>query len=234
MNIDETLSLHLLAGDFIKIENVGNIYPLTLKEIKAMDMMTYNYFLSVLCFELDNRKNDETMFDNILRNCSMDENYSYLVLNALSSFFKEKITLEKGKFYIGEIQENRCIDNSNYEKIRYILQLQNCLQNTIEDYNPANEEARKMIERIKKGKANKPTPKNNSNLASIVSGVVWKSKNVDIFNVWNLTIYQLYDALYRINLLDDFDNVMFAYYTGNIRKEDIDFKNLSWVKKFET
>ena len=232
--IEEELSLKLLAGDSINIDGIGNIYPLKLKEIKDMGEQIYNYFLSVLTIKPDETPNNISLFDFILQNCIYgDEQYRYLVLHALACFLKDKITLREFGFIVGD-SEDKFINKDNYNEIYKIILLQNCLKNQIDEYNPANERAKELIERLKKSKANKTIQKNNANLASVISGVVWKSKNIDIFNVWDLTVYQLYDALYRLNILDEFDNMMFAYYTGNIRKEDIDFKNLSWVKKYET
>lgn len=230
MELDETLSLKLLAGDPIDIPNAGRVYPLTLKEIKEITLVNYNYLLVVLCYKSDM---NQSIFNNIITNCKLDFDYQNLVLNALSCFFKDSVSILNNKFYIGEVFQNRYLDNSNYDEFYNILKLQNCMQNTKEEYNPANEKARELIERIKKSKAKNPPKKNNIDMASIISGIVWKSKTINIFNVWDLTIYQLYDALNRMDILDNFDNVMHGYFAGTIKKEDINFKNLSWIKKID-
>jgi hypothetical protein len=230
VELDETLSLKLLAGEPINIPNAGNIYPLTLKEIKEITLVNYNYLLVVLCYKPDV---NQSIFNNIITNCKLDFDYQNLVLHALSCFFKDSISILNNKFYIGEIFQNRYLDDSNYNEFYDILKLQNCLLETKEEYNPANEKARELIEKIKKNKVKKPPKKNNINMASIISGIVWKSKTINIFNVWDLTIYQLYDGLNRMDILDNFYNVMHGYFSGTIKKEDIDFKNLSWIKKID-
>ncbi len=99
-----------------------------------------------------------------------------------------------------------------------------------EEYNPANEEARKIIEKIKENKKNAPKPKELITLSSMISGLGWKANNINIFNVWDLTVYQLYDGLNRLKIIDDYQFTLSGIYAGTIDSGKINLKDINWMK----
>lgn len=248
--VNEDLRLSLLAGDPIILnDNSGEIckvHALKLEEIKNMGLTMYYYYLSVLCNEPDDWQGHDNLFEYTLSMCLKNKNYAYLVLSAIVCFTKESVYLGANGFILdtksdeksGKVSDSsvgnkeRVINKSNFENFIKLIKLQNCM--SIEkEYKPANKKAQEIINRLNKSKKKKPKSKNNIDLASIISGVVWRSSHTNIKNVWELSVYQLYDAFYRLGVIDDFNLVMTGYYTGNIEKKDIDFKNLNWVKKIE-
>ena len=106
-------------------------------------------------------------------------------------------------FYIGDINNGIFIYRDNYEEIKKVLKLQNYIPDKKEEFNPANEKAKKLMEKIKRNrKTNNAVKKDDSfELYNIISGVAWKS-HIGIDSVWDLTIYQLYDAYVRLDLID--------------------------------
>ena len=48
-----------------------------------------------------------------------------------------------------------------------------------------------------------------------------------------LTLYELYDGLYRNKVIENVDNVNYGIYSGSIKFDDIDKKELDWMKKLE-
>lgn len=100
-----------------------------------------------------------------------------------------------------------------------------------EEFNPANEQARKLMERIRKNRAKAPKPKSDVDLTSIISAVAWKSNSLTIESVWKLTMYQLYDAFYRLEIIDNYDKTLSAMYAGTIDAKTAKLDKQLWYKR---
>lgn len=100
-----------------------------------------------------------------------------------------------------------------------------------EEFNPANEQARKLMERIRKNRAKAPKSKSNVDLTSIISAVAWKSNSLTIESVWRLTMYQLYDAFYRLEIIDNYDKTLSAIYAGTIDSKTAKLDKQLWYKR---
>jgi len=72
--------------------------------------------------------------------------------------------------------------------------------------------------------------KSKTTLKSIMSSISWNS-SVNIFQIWNLTLYQLYDGLNSKVKKNNYDNIMLGIYTGNIKFDSIDFNKENWFNK---
>lgn len=238
------IKLKLLAGLPIEVEGVGEVYPLTLKEIAEIGDQTYTEYLGCICFDLEDLEGFEEVkeiegistLDIIISNCIQSEAFKNKVINSLSLFFREDVFLFEEKingnefclFHIGNLEDQRFIHRDNFEIIKDILKQQNnMVKNKEEEYNPANETARRLIEKIKKNRQNTSKPKQNIDLHSIISGVAWKS-HIGINDVWDLTIYQLYDAFYRLDIVDNYDKTLYGVYAGTVDAKKTDFKKINW------
>lgn len=100
-----------------------------------------------------------------------------------------------------------------------------------DEFNPANEQARKLMERIRKNRAKAPKPKSDVDLTSIISAVAWKSNSLTIETVWRLTLYQLYDAFYRLEIIDNYDKTLSAIYAGTLEPKTAKLDKQLWYKK---
>ncbi len=238
MNISE---MQLLAGLPIKIEGVCQIHPLKLIEIVDMGESLYQEQLQWLCLDINNLVDADQIkdagyeaFDIIAMSCQYNEEFCDFIKSAFKTFLRENIDFSpiSNIFYVGDIQQKRIIDADVYEQIKTILIKQNCLiVQREEEYNPANEKARKFIEKIRKRKAKAPPSKSNIDLASIISGVAWKANSINIFNIFNLTVFQLYDAYHRLETVDNYNITMQGMTFGTIEQSKIDWKKVSWVQK---
>lgn len=126
------------------------------------------------------------------------------------------------------------IDSKNIDEIiKTILKIY-CIsipKEEKEEFNPANEQARKLMERIRKNRAKAPKAKSNVDLTSIISAVAWKSNSLTIESVWKLTLYQLYDAFYRLEIIDNYDKTLSAIYAGTIDGKTAKLDKQLWYKK---
>jgi len=226
-SIDD-LNLKCLAGLSIMINEYISIRPKILKEIIQTGYDNYNKLVGIIL--VNENEINTTVYQYLKTICLENEANCDFVLASLQYLFEINMAVsEMGFAYIDEKEEFIVISEDIFNEAVKIIKIQNCVQvKTEEEYNPANERARLLIEKIKKNRENAPKVKDNTSLQSIISGVAWKSY-VGI-SVWDLTIYQLYDAYNRLQLIDNYNNVQNGIYTGNIDQSKINFKDLSWSK----
>ena len=157
-----------------------------------------------------------------------------------------------GIFYIddeGEIQVNdekleelnenevMIIHRENFDDIVNVVKLQNYLEKPSSkeelEENPADEEARKLMEHMRKMREKVEAKKNaqksqdsdaNIDISDIISAVSSKSNSINRLNIWDLTLYQLYDEYARLELIDNYDFSIRAMMAG---AEKIDLKHWS-------
>ncbi|MCR8641544.1 hypothetical protein NV379_02640 [Paenibacillus sp. N1-5-1-14] len=238
------LELKLLYGCPIPIEGVGMMLPPKLADIIKLGETNYNQFLSTLLFDKDNidLASEAAEYNNLQILCSYcyhHEDFRTITLQAIEFFFKEKAHLGYDEsnvfFYFGSELENRKIDNEKLDLIQFVLKKMNFFKTSKEpEYNPANSKAKQMIDLIMKNKKNKPKPKETMNLHSIISGMAWKSNNVNIINVFDLTIYQLYQGFRVMENIDNYEHTLTGIYSGNVNSKEINFSQLHWAKIIES
>jgi len=241
---NDDLELCLLAGYPIDV-GIGKLYPLKLKDIVEIGLTKYNEYLGITTFDIGDmdldgvniKESGITTFGFILLNCygqNGESSFKDKFIMALSLFFKEPVSVdyESGSFHIGNKEENKIINNDNFEYIQDMLMKQNYIKKEKEEeYNFANDAARKFHEEQKKKRKNAPKIKSNVTLHSIISGIAWKSNSVNIFDIWDLTIYQLYDAIQRMDLIDNYKGHLQGIFAGTIDPKKMDFKKINWSKK---
>lgn len=136
----------------------------------------------------------------------------------------------------GNIDKFITINGQNLDELFQLLRYAYCLkfEKPEEEIKPANEKARQMLARIKKEDIEHPKPKKSSiDLMSVISGVAHKSNSLNIINIWQLSLYQLWDSYYRLVIIDDNNNTITGIYAGTVDKEKIDLKEISWIKKIK-
>jgi len=215
------LNMKLLRGTGVKIDKLGTIYPVTIGDIENVTMNKYNQYLNVLCVDTEDIKRlleiteDIQTFDFIYLNCIRSEEYKNIVIDALQFFFKEEVSLKENYgFYLGDFNDCRFINPDNYEEIKLILKKMNCLVSEVEEkekYNPANEKARQIAEKLKKSKKiikeikRKESDGETLDLYDLISILVSYGNGIDIFNVWNLTFFQFNNQFNRMKIMKDYE-----------------------------
>lgn len=213
--------LELLRGKPILI-GLCKIHPLTLGEIVDMGEMTYNQYLSSLMMDknsldLSNLTDDEfeqvnklTEYEVIVIHCLRDEFIREIITSSFSTFLKEKVTFhEQGFFYIDQLSDERFILAEQFEQIKLILQKQNYLQTKKEEkqLKPADERTRLLMEKMQKAKEKvQKQKKDDGLLLSDIVSIVSTYSNINLLDIWNLKIYQLYEIYLRIIMWDEYHN----------------------------
>lgn len=217
------LNLKLLKGNPIKIDGVGSIYPVHMDDIVNVTVEKYNHYLNILCIESEDIKKIFNIADNmqtfefIYLYCVQSVEYKDIVIEALQFFFKENISFDElYGFYVGDLKENRIINLDNFEKIKFTIKKLNCLVSENEEkekYNPVNERARKILEKLKKDKETREKLKQKEsaengdslNLFDLVSILAAYGNNLNLFNVWDLTFFQFNNQFNRMRILKDYE-----------------------------
>lgn len=235
--------LKLLRGKPLYAEGFGFIDPIKLGKIDDIGYSTYVQYLNILVltiedlgihdemvYELDS---DEEKFQihifDIFVNSKFEE-LTILFLNMLKFFLDVEvieINLEYQCLIINDdtndVDDNKLkiINRSNYDNIKEIIILHNIYNDeTKSKYNPANKKAQDIIDKLNKAHndINKHKKNNNENIeitfADIVSSVSTKSYHYNKHNIWDLTIYQLYDEYKRLNAIADFETNIMAIVHG--------------------
>lgn len=134
--------------------------------------------------------------------------------------------------------EIKIITRDNFDDIVEAVKLQNYLKKPDkiknDEMNPADEETRKLMERMKELNEKVEEKKRQQkkaygedeeiNISDIVSAVTTKSNSINKLNVWDHTLYQLYDEYARLELIDNYDFSIRAMMAG---AEKIDLKHWS-------
>jgi len=230
--IENDLNLKLLAGMSIFIENLGILTPLKLRDIIALGELNYNELLSVLLID---KSNIDGLNNQDINNLELLMVYSYQnqdfrekTLKALKLFLnKEFFMNNEGFFYCDDL----IINNDSFNYFQYVLKCANHIEikKKEDEIIPGNERARKFMEKLKLSKQNIKKPE-IINLHSIISGVAWKSNNTNIINIFDLTIYQLYDAYHRLENIDNYHYTLSGLYAGTVDGKNINLSNITWSK----
>jgi hypothetical protein len=131
----------------------------------------------------------------------------------------------------GENRGKIIIDRLIYHEISYFLKKINNIPFE-NKYNPANtatrkfliKEARKKIEREKKKKKD-----TDSHLRKIISALCWKNScGINLTNVWDLHLYQVFDGILSLNKIDKANHLIQGIYSGVVDSKKINSDDLSW------
>jgi len=135
-------------------------------------------------------------------------------------------------------EEIMLIHRDNFDDLVEVVKFQNYLTKPSQKKdnvpNPADEETRKLQEHMdlmkrkiegKKKKQQKNDGEDGEiDISDIISAVSSKSYSINKLNVWQLTLYQLYDEYARLELIDNYDFSIRAMMAG---AEKIDLKHWS-------
>ena len=182
--------------------------------IKEISMIGEKYFFSgiqVLTIDVERLKQDGNnlsnttnfqLFMKIMTEKEARETKA-AVIDACSLLVpNSKITVTPRTLLLNYNGTNIIIDEGNFEYFQDILRQVFCLKSKEEDFNPVNEQARKIAEKIKKGKARVAKMKGEdigSIYARYISSLVI-GLHLPLDSLLNCTIYQIQDLLERFSL----------------------------------
>lgn len=244
----------LLSPEPIYLPNIGGVRCPTLREINKITYNLYRLYLVVLSmtpkvyFDMagqvhayerlsDEQKSSLHIFDLITQN----EQYLSAAENALNFFLECRVRYDGQHRYfvlydsgnespVGTVEKNAWIPLCDV-----ILQ-RNCIKQKSEDLSKVkSKKALSIIQKLQKGRENKSkqtTEDNNMELGNIISAVAGRHPSLNLLNIWDITVYQLWDTFYRLcnNHVLDIQSMSIAAWGD----KNGHFDPSAWYKKLST
>lgn len=246
------IKLNLLAGEPISFGDDILVKPVKLKDIKKIGISKYMHYLSILL--LDNEQLQEIglikksnigkveikPFNVFMMFYFFNKDVFDLFLDAVKFFMQindidvEQETKQRLVLYANTKNKKvKYIDGNNFEEFKEILMYQN-YRKDIKDakFKPANKKAEELMKKrdeVKK-QINDKSKEKALDLSDIISIVSTYSENINIMNVWDLTVYQLYHTYIRLIVLDEYQS---GFHAKLHSAEPDKIKIEHWAKKVE-
>lgn len=215
--IDE-IKEQAFVGAPAQLNNVCNIYPLSVKEIVTMGSMKYYNYLGILLLTeaeissmlknkigIDINPAEVDILNYLLQSSNYDDKFFLELQDAFSTFIKEDIILspELNSIVVGDPRERRLITSENFKDFQDILRIQN--NRPIETPPPVDETPgqrkmrllREQVAAVKKKQAQKKGE--GQTLGELME--IAKVFGIDL----NETIYAFYKLLRRYELKEKWD-----------------------------
>lgn len=234
----------LISGDSIPLKGIGHFHSPKLYELqptKGIGSFKYNLYLSLFAWNketlLTYMKNmrmgglkafqghDELTYFDIITLISSTRS---MIVEAIDFFIDEKIVWDNASkcFAVYDGNENLVgyINRENYPTVAHVILQLNYI-NLGEDKTPTKfasdeaqrrwEEAQKYVQKQEKKKGDKDNP--DYKLGNIISKVCCVHHSYNLLNIYNLTIFQLYDQFYQVSYLRgvDLNDRIFSNHGGD-------------------
>lgn len=241
----------------IPIQNVGRLLSPTLNQISEIGVSMYNYYLSIILmtpemfftmlkqqeqFESlsDEEKDSLNIFDLLISNEGTKE-----LLRKIIDFFiiEDAIFYEPNNCLIvtkdtSNIPDNivGIINRENYSQVcDLICQLNNIKSKQEDDLSKVKGKALEILKKLQKGRAEKQKnfkSDKNMELGNVISSVANKHPSLNMTNIWNLTVFQLWDTFSRLtnNSIYDIQSMSVAAWGD---KEN-HFDATAWFRRIDT
>lgn len=241
----------------IPIQNIGQLLSPTLSQISKVGINVYNYYLSIILMtpksfftmlkqqeQYDNLSDKEKEILNVFDLFTSNEGAKELLRKTIDFFIVEDVIFyEPNNCFIvtkdiSNIQENivGIINRENYSELcDLICQLNNIKSKQDEDLSKVKGKALEILKKIQRGRAEKQKSNKSDKkmeLGNVISAVANKHPSLNMTNIWNLTVCQLWDTFSRLtnNSIYDIQSMSVAAWGD---KEN-HFDATAWFKRIGT
>lgn len=220
--------LNLLHGKPILIPTTPiNVFPVKLKDISEIGTHNFFKYLNILCIKpkelgLTDKKFEEIgdskgIYAFFTMVSSKQVKLRHAFIRALEFFTKEDIYYDSDIkiFFIKKDEKIIPIDFEIFEALQYIVKKQNFIGRKEEEKkipNPANEKARQILEKQRRGQEmiNKVKGDNSEEseieFGDLIASLAAKGNGLNILNIWNLNYYAFNDQLERLKMIEEYEN----------------------------
>lgn len=215
------MRLALMAGSDIPIPECQlTLHQPTIKEISYMG--EENFFKGVQCLclhktmfvedkdALSNINNFQIFMTMMMDKETVDKKNSVLqLLDILFPKYKVMIT-PRSLLFQGE-GDSHMVDGSNFEQMQEVIRVVFCANTGPMDqqaFNPANEQAREIAQKLMRGRQRVAAQKGGSTQSAFsryLSILTIGLNSMSLLELVNLTMYQMYDLLERYMLYMNWD-----------------------------
>ena len=215
------LYLSLMCGIDIPIPQCQLVlHQPTIKEISFMGEKDFFMAVQVLTVSKNIISQGETLladtsnfqiFMTIMNNKETVDKKE-IVLTLLNLIFPtKKVTLLPASMILSSEGETAIVDENNFEAFQEVIKAVFCLNNSLagqQTFNPANEQARQIAEKLMRGRARVAAQngqKQSSIFGQYLSVLTVGINSMSLQDCMELTMYQLFDLVERYMLYIDWD-----------------------------
>ncbi|MEI7025776.1 hypothetical protein [Paenibacillus sp. y28] len=233
----ESIKLNTLARLPTTINGI-EIFPLTLKEIILMGHGSYIQALNLVTLDQEQLFGEEAA-----RHIPADFSIADVIFLSNQAELIHQYTKSLALFLRTDIEYHReqglsiggsIVSSEAFQQIIHVIKIQNCIRSAEEGaFNPLNEQARKIKEQMlrnqKKIHQLKQEDTDESlNFSDLISILCSRANGLNLFNVFDLNMFQFHNQFSRMKLLDDYEMNIQALLHGADSKQ-IQFKH--WISK---
>lgn len=237
------LTLSLMTGQDIPIPECQLVlHQPTIKEISLLGEKDFFIGAQCLCInkamyagqfgDLEENITNFTILISLLheKQAAHQQKCTLQILQLLFPEYKVLLTPRAIMFNLNN--ESFIVDESNFDSFQQVCRQVFCLNKTDKDvFNPANAAAKKIADKIMKGRQKVAELKaaeqgEASVLAQYVSVLTVGLPSMSLYDLINLTMFQLYDLLERYNLYLSWDIYLKSYMAGGKPEKEAE----NWMK----
>lgn len=212
----ESVKLKSLANLPTVVSGIA-IQPVSLKRIIEVGYDVYQRYLSVIMVPKDKLVHQEFLNSmpqeigvyDIIEMFGETEEIHSLFYSGLKFIVGSQNIHYTDSLFIDDIKVN----NDLFSEILDIIKVQNCISNSdVDDFKPANERVKKLREKqlenrrkIQELKKNSGDDSNALTFFDLVSILSSNANGLNIFNVFDMNIFQFNDQFNRMKLLNDYE-----------------------------
>lgn len=178
---------------------------------------------NILSEEDKSHLEDQTNFDILIailreQNAVMQKNRNCVIMVLALMFPDYTVTLEKDCIKLCRENEEHKIDNTNFERFKQIIEKAFSYDSgeNKSDFNPSGDLASKIADKLKKrhNKLAENKPEKKVDILSRYTSILAVGQKKDINDMFNYTVYQLFDEFKRFELKTSHDMYVQAKMAG--------------------
>ena len=238
------MNLALMCGHDIPIAAFQTvIHPLTLREIGLMGEDNFFEATNYLCLEkewitqdknvLETYSNFQLFMKVLLDPASSEKKESvHTLLSLLFPFCSVSFTPNSVLLYNKELKQAVLIDDTTFDDFQVIVKKVLCLgdmqQGDNVKYNPANERAKRIADKIMKSRLKIAEIKKNKKESALTKyiSILCIGNKMSLNECLGLTLFQLFDLMERFSLYSNWENDFRVRLAGGDPKKEAE----NWMK----
>lgn len=209
-----------------KLNEHTSIYSPTIRDIANEGYIEYTIKLHLSSFQkerilLDLFNLDRATFSTIENENDFDVLTDHPIIihhisSALSFFCKENIHFDESSSSFITDDQQVVVNKDNYTQISSIIkELNGIADSKATKVTPNSNKAKQLLEEMMKFEKNEPKADDGLELKDILSILCSaKGNGINIFNVMDLTIYQVYEQFERMNVKENHDRLLPVWANG--------------------
>lgn len=230
--------LSLFLGTPYTLESGIKIFSPTVNDISMIGYQDYMLKLSLCSFDKNTILSDLFGVSNDeINGISEVDNFDILTsekvirdhIASSLSFFVHGEVIFNSIYQAFMLEDKVLIAKSNYIEIVEVINQLNCNEQDTKKFKATSSKAEEMLKKMMMFEKKQKKKDDGIDFKDMLSILCTANGNgIDIFNIRNLTVYQVYEQFERLTTKDSFDRALPVWANGHLGKDD---QIPDWIKK---